>query len=77
MNEKNIARRVEYSKIFAVTIYNSLCDKNISLKTFADDMNISTSEVTKWLSGHYDFTLKELIRVEIYLNIELFDVIKR
>ena len=43
-------------------------EKNISKKQLADEMRKSPSEISKWLSGMHNFTLKSLAKLESVLG---------
>jgi len=53
-------------------IYNILEKKGLNQKSFANSMCKSEAEVSKWLSGSHNFTLKSLALMETALGEEIF-----
>jgi hypothetical protein len=57
-----------YSTTIADSISDYLKEKNISKEDLAGFFGISIEKVNKMLSGHYDFDLMEIVKVEFLLN---------
>ena len=53
---------------------NILIEKDIKQKEFASMMKKSESEISKWLSGYHNFTIKTISRIEAELDIEILQI---
>jgi hypothetical protein len=57
---------------YSTTLADSICDylkeKNISKEQLSIFFDIKIEEVESMLSGHYDFNLMEMVRIELLLN---------
>jgi len=51
-----------------------LDERGIKKSTFAKMLGKSPSEVSKWLSGMHNLTLKSIIKMEIALDIDLINI---
>lgn len=51
-----------------------LDERGITKSTFAEMLGKSPSEVSKWLSGMHNLTLKSIIKMEIALDIDLINL---
>lgn len=51
-----------------------LKDRNIKKKEFADMLGKKPSEVTKWLTGLHNLTLKSITRMEEVLQVDLINI---
>lgn len=60
-----------------VRVYQILREKGLTQKELADQMGKSQSEISKWLSGDHNFTLRSLAKLEAELNAEIIYVPKR
>jgi transcriptional regulator with XRE-family HTH domain len=58
-------------------IHEILKMKNLSQKDLADLLDKKESEVSKWMSGTHNFTLKTLIRIEDILDFPIIKVISK
>lgn len=74
----------EETKIFVkkygdivVRIYQVLKEKGITQKQLAEQMGKSQSEISKWLKGEHNFTLRSLCKLEAELGVELIYTPKR
>jgi len=74
--------RAKYIDIYIDNSYaltermQSLLDKNnIDQKELAKRLNKKESEISKWMSGSHNFTLKTLAKIEDVLGDKLIDVI--
>jgi hypothetical protein len=57
-----------YSTTFADSISDYLKEKNISKEQLSIFFETTIEVVEKMLSGHYDFNLMEMVRIELLLN---------
>ena len=60
-----------------VRINQLLVENNISKKQLADKMDKKPSEISKWLSGEHNFTLRSLAKLSAELGEPLMEVPKR
>lgn len=60
-----------------VRIHQLLKDKGITQKELADRMDKSPSEISKWLSGNHNLTLRSITKLETELGEEIINVPKR
>jgi transcriptional regulator with XRE-family HTH domain len=67
---------VKKSLDIAETIHAILETKGISQKELATKLGKSESEISKWLSGLHNFTLKSLAKLEVVLGEDIFMVTK-
>lgn len=58
-------------------IHEILIMKNLSQKDLADLLDKKESEVSKWMSGTHNFTLKTLTRIEDILGFPIIKVISK
>ena len=63
---------IKYSMALASQITKYLRDTNKNQKFLADKLEKSESEISKWLNGTHNFTLRTLAKIESVLNKELF-----
>lgn len=71
---KEERRYYRLSRDIASYIYNILRTYNISQKEFAQKIGKSESEISKWLSGNHNFTLKTIAKIESILNYDLIKI---
>lgn len=57
----------------AAKIADALNDEDISVEEFADLMNQNSSDIGRWLSGTYNFSVDTLIDIEYALGIKLLN----
>ena len=60
-----------------VRINQLLVENNISKKQLADKMDKKPSEISKWLSGEHNFTLRSLAKLSAELGEPLMEVPKK
>ena len=82
--ERIMSKTSEETKLFVkkygdimVRVYQILKEKRITQKDLAERMGKSQSEISKWLSGEHNFTLRSLTRLEAELGTEIIYVPKR
>ena len=68
-----IARLVEKNLAITEKIVATLKEKSIKKLDFAKMLGRKPSEVTKWLSGTHNLTLKSINKIEMVLNINLIN----
>jgi len=68
--EKFVNRSVEISD----KIEEILKRKNITQRELAGKLGKSESEISKWLCGSHNFTIKSLSKIETVLNEDIFNV---
>jgi transcriptional regulator with XRE-family HTH domain len=69
-----------FVKLYAdlvVRINQLLREKNISKKELAEKMDKKPSEISKWLSGDHNFTLRSLAKLSAELGEPLLEVPKK
>jgi len=64
------------SRNLAITekVRKALKDKGWSKARLAEEMNKNPSEVSKWLSGMHNITLKSIVKMELALGIDLIQL---
>lgn len=60
-----------------VRINQLLCEKGMSRKELAEKLEKRPSEISKWLSGEHNFTLRSLAKLSAELGEPLLEVPKR
>ena len=66
MVEKNLAITTKVAAI--------LKERNISQKEFAKILDKKPSEVSKWLTGLHNLTLKSITKMEVALGVDLINI---
>jgi transcriptional regulator with XRE-family HTH domain len=61
-------RFIEQSLAMANYIEILLSDKGLKQKDLADKLGKSEAEISKWLSGTHNFTLRSIAKIEAVLN---------
>ncbi|PQV50271.1 helix-turn-helix protein [Jejuia pallidilutea] len=69
-----IDRFVERNLAITVKVCSVLKERGIKKKEFAAMLGKSPSEVSKWLSGLHNLTLKSITKMEEVLNINLINI---
>ena len=82
--ERIMSKTSEETKLFVkkygditVRVYQILKEKGITQKDLAERMGKTPSEISKWLSGEHNFTLRSLTRLEAELGTEIIYVPKK
>lgn len=73
--DKAIGKFVDRSFDIADRIHEIITRKGISQREFAEMLGKNESEISKWLSGTHNFTIKTITRLEVVLE-EAIMVIK-
>ena len=68
---------VDWYGDLVVRINQLLREQNISKKELAEKMDKQPSEITKWLSGEHNFTLRSLAKLSAELGEPLLEVPRR
>ena len=50
-----------------------LSDKGLKQKDLADKMGKSEAEISKWLSGSHNFTLRSIAKIETVLDVKIIE----
>lgn len=58
-------------------VHQLLKERGITQKQLAASMEKSPSEISKWLSGEHNFTLRSIARLEAELGVDLIYIPKR
>ena len=69
-----IRREVQHSMALAAAIDDVLQARNMTQKDFAKLMGKQESEISKWLSGTHNFTLKTIAKIEAALEVDLLNI---
>lgn len=68
-------KKVEFKMRVAANIDDQMKVKGIGKKKLAYKMNVSPSMVTRWLSGHHNFTLNTLVEIAHTLDITVHKLV--
>lgn len=74
---KDIEIFIDLYADLVVRINQILRDNNISKKELAEKLDKSPSEISKWLNGEHNFTLRSLAKLSAELGEPLLEVPKR
>jgi transcriptional regulator with XRE-family HTH domain len=74
---KDVDIFVNWYADLVIRINQLLREKNISKKELAEKMDKKPSEISKWLSGEHNFTLRSLAKLSAELGEPLMEVPKR
>ena len=74
---KDVDIFVDWYAELVVRINQLLRENNISKKELAEKMDKNPSEISKWLSGEHNFTLRSLAKLSAELGEPLLEVPKR
>lgn len=68
--------KIELDMSFALAdkIYAALREKNISQKELAKRMGKTEAEVSRWLGGTHNFTLRTIAKISSALGIQLINI---
>lgn len=70
----NIRAEVDLSFAISNRIDELIHKRGMTKKEFADAIKCRPSEVTKWLSGQHNFTLRTLARIESFFGEPIVNV---
>ena len=71
--DPNVEKFIEKNLAIIDKVLLALNEKGWSRGQLAEAMGKSPSEVSKWLSGMHNLTLKSIIKMEVALGIELIN----
>ncbi|MBK8700276.1 MAG: helix-turn-helix transcriptional regulator [Saprospiraceae bacterium] len=74
---KDIKIFVDWYADLVVRINQLLSEQNLSKKELAEKMDKMPSEISKWLNGEHNFTLRSLAKLSAELGEPLLEVPKR
>ena len=74
---KDVDLFVHWYADLLVRINQLLREKNINQKELAEKMDKKPSEISKWLKGEHNFTLRSLAKLSVELGEPLLEVPKR
>lgn len=74
---KDVDIFVDWYANLVVRINQILEEKNISKKELAEKMDKNPSEISKWLSGEHNFTLRSLAKLSAELGEPLLEIPKK
>lgn len=74
---KDVEIFVDWYADLVVRINQLLREKGISKKELAEKMDKKPSEISKWLSGEHNFTLRSLAKLSAELGETLMEVTKK
>lgn len=68
--------KVELNLSFAISnrIYELMTERGLTKKQFADALGKRPSEITKWLSGQHNFTIRTLSQLSVFFGKSLITV---
>jgi transcriptional regulator with XRE-family HTH domain len=68
-----LQRQIDFKMDLAVKIFNGMKSKGWNKSQFAEQMGISNSIITRWLSGTHNFESDTLFDIQNKLGIRLLD----
>lgn len=71
-----VSRLVKRNLAIANRVSYILKEKNINRSAFAEMLGKKPSEVTKWLSGTHNLTMKSVDKMEAVLGVDLIQVVQ-
>ena len=70
----DVKKEVDWSFAIADKIESALQEKNISHKEFAKLMGKSESEISRWVGGTHNFTLRTIAKISAAIGMDLISV---
>lgn len=74
--DPEVDKLVTRNLAIANKVQSVLEEKELSNKDFAEILGKSPSEISKWLSGTHNLTMKSIIKMELALGVDLIHVEK-
>lgn len=65
---QDIQAEIDLSFAISNEIYNLMLDRGLTKKQFADALGKKPSEVTKWLSGQHNFTIRTIAMLSTFFE---------
>ena len=72
--DPEIEQFIEKNLAIVQKVHKALEAKGWSKAEFAEAMGKNPSEISKWLSGMHNLTLKSMVKMERVLDIDLFNI---
>lgn len=72
--DPEINKLVEKNLAITQKVHSILEERNISQGEFAKMLNKKPSEISKWLTGMHNLTLKSIIKMEVALDVDLISI---
>ncbi|MEN8185962.1 MAG: helix-turn-helix transcriptional regulator [Bacteroidota bacterium] len=72
--DPEIAKLIEKNLAITEKVRAILKERNIKNNAFAEMLGKKPSELSKWLSGTHNLTLKSITKMEVALNIDLINI---
>ncbi|MBQ2133273.1 MAG: helix-turn-helix transcriptional regulator [Bacteroidales bacterium] len=69
-----IKKEMDISFAIADKLSQVLAERNLSQKEFAKQIGKTEPEVSRWLSGSHNFTIRTIAKLSAYLNEDLISV---
>ena len=70
----DVKKEVDWSFAIADKIEAALQKENISHKEFAKRMGKSESEISRWVGGTHNFTLRTIAKISVNIGVDLISV---
>jgi len=71
---QDIRTEMDFSFAIAEEINALMCERGLTKKQFADALGRRPSEITKWLSGQHNFTIRTLAMLSTFFGNPLIKV---
>lgn len=71
---KNTQAEIDLSFAISNEIYTLMRQRGLSKKQFAEALNKRPSEITKWLSGQHNFTIRTIAMLSTFFDSPLIQV---
>lgn len=71
---KDIKAELDLSFAISNRIYQLMTERGLTKKQFADAIGKRPSEITKWLSGQHNFTIRTLSQLSVFFGKSLITV---
>ncbi|MCQ2244256.1 MAG: helix-turn-helix transcriptional regulator [Bacteroidaceae bacterium] len=71
---KDIKAELDLSFAISNRIYQLMAERGLTKKQFADAIGKRPSEITKWLSGQHNFTIRTLSQLSVFFGKNLITV---
>ena len=71
---KEVKLEIGWSDAIAGKIAAKLSEQGLTQKMFAKKMGKTEAEVSRWLSGTHNFTLRTISKISAVLNTNMIDV---
>ena len=73
-DQNDVKMELDMSFALADKIYMILREKNISQKQLAEKMGETEAEVSRWLGGTHNFTLRTIAKISDVLGVKLLTI---